>query len=223
MENVVLFYILLLHNCFHELLLSFWILNIFYCMYIQIYDTCSTVSTELPIVFGIPECTINFDTLDLFFGRPDNDSIESKHVAIKIFCVVNCCVWLKCIPCMKCGRTKQATDDTMAHTRCMLDIYGYKHTLRIYFLLFHCNNGWTNAPRRYIPRTMSVLLYFNEVNLMTTFHQVEACCQRECKELQTNKELCTRGQQCHLSIYWTLMSACHSQLLLQSRPVKWAC
>jgi len=34
---------------------------------------------------GIPECTINFDTMDLFFGRPDDNSIESKHVAIRIF------------------------------------------------------------------------------------------------------------------------------------------
>jgi len=42
--------------------------------------------------FGIPECIINFDTLDPFFGRPDDDSIESKHVAIRIFCVIICCV-----------------------------------------------------------------------------------------------------------------------------------
>ena len=41
---------------------------------------------------GIPECTINFDTLDLFFGRPQDDSIESKHVAIRIICVINYCV-----------------------------------------------------------------------------------------------------------------------------------
>jgi hypothetical protein len=33
----------------------------------------------------IPECTINVDTLDLFFRRLDNDSIQSKHVAIRIF------------------------------------------------------------------------------------------------------------------------------------------
>jgi hypothetical protein len=38
-----------------------------------------------PEAFGIPECTINFYILDLFFGRPDDDSIESKHVAIRIF------------------------------------------------------------------------------------------------------------------------------------------
>jgi hypothetical protein len=61
-----------------------------------IWDLCS---------FGIPECTINVDTLDLFFGRPDDESIESKHVAIRIFCVVNCCVWLKFIPCMKLFQT----------------------------------------------------------------------------------------------------------------------
>ena len=38
---------------------------------------------------GIPEWTIKFDTLDLFFGRPDDNSVESKHVAIRIFCVIN--------------------------------------------------------------------------------------------------------------------------------------
>jgi hypothetical protein len=35
--------------------------------------------------FGIPEFTINYDTLDLFFRRPDDVSIESKHVVIRIF------------------------------------------------------------------------------------------------------------------------------------------
>jgi hypothetical protein len=44
-----------------------------------------------------------------------------------------------------------------------------------------------NAPRSYIIRTLSVL-YFNEITLMMTFQQVETCCQRECKELPTNKE-----------------------------------
>jgi hypothetical protein len=41
---------------------------------------------------NVSKCTINFDTLDLFFGRPDDDSVESKHVAIRIFYVINCCV-----------------------------------------------------------------------------------------------------------------------------------
>jgi len=50
------------------------------------------VHSGIPKAFGIPECTINFDTLDLFFGRPDDDSVESKHVAIKILCVINHCV-----------------------------------------------------------------------------------------------------------------------------------
>jgi len=46
----------------------------------------------IPNTFGIPECPINFDTLDLFFRRPDDDSVESEHVAIRIICVINCCV-----------------------------------------------------------------------------------------------------------------------------------
>jgi hypothetical protein len=50
------------------------------------------VHSGIANAFGIPECMINFDTLDLFFGMPDDDSIESKHVAIKIFCIINCCV-----------------------------------------------------------------------------------------------------------------------------------
>ena len=44
----------------------------------------------IPNAFGIPECTTKFDTVDLFFRRPDNDSIESKHVAIRIIRVINC-------------------------------------------------------------------------------------------------------------------------------------
>jgi hypothetical protein len=30
--------------------------------------------------------------LDLFFRRSDDDSIESKHIAIRISGVINCCV-----------------------------------------------------------------------------------------------------------------------------------
>jgi hypothetical protein len=50
------------------------------------------VHSGIPNMFGIPKCTTNFDTLDLFFRRPDDDSIEPKHVAIGISCVINCCV-----------------------------------------------------------------------------------------------------------------------------------
>jgi hypothetical protein len=39
------------------------------------------VHSGIPNAFRIPECTTNFDKLDLFFGRSDDDSIESKHVA----------------------------------------------------------------------------------------------------------------------------------------------
>ena len=38
--------------------------------------------------------------MDPFFGRPDDESIESQRVAIRIFCAINCCGWLKFIHCM---------------------------------------------------------------------------------------------------------------------------
>jgi len=44
----------------------------------------------IPNAFRIPECTTNFDKLDLFFGRSDDDAIESKHVAFlcnKLLCL----------------------------------------------------------------------------------------------------------------------------------------
>jgi hypothetical protein len=34
--------------------------------------------------FGIPECTINVDTLELFFIRLNDDSIDLKHVALNV-------------------------------------------------------------------------------------------------------------------------------------------
>ena len=50
------------------------------------FDTLDLSNVSKFVVHsGIPECTINFDTLDLFFRRPDDDSIESKHVALSIF------------------------------------------------------------------------------------------------------------------------------------------
>jgi hypothetical protein len=51
----------------------------------------SIVHSGIPNAFWISEGTINLDTSDLFFERPDDDSIESKHVALRIFCVINCC------------------------------------------------------------------------------------------------------------------------------------
>jgi hypothetical protein len=47
------------------------------------------VHSGIPSVW-IPECTTNFDILDLFFRRSDDDSIQSKHVSIIIFYVINC-------------------------------------------------------------------------------------------------------------------------------------
>jgi hypothetical protein len=37
----------------------------------------------IPNAFEIPECTIKFDTLALFFGRPDDDSTEAETCRFK--------------------------------------------------------------------------------------------------------------------------------------------
>ena len=36
----------------------------------------------------------------------------------------------------KCGRAGHAADDNMAHAHCMLDNYGYRHTLYVIFIAF---------------------------------------------------------------------------------------
>ena len=55
------------------------------------------------------------------------------------------------------SRAGQATDDNMAHVRCMLDTKGYRHILWICnTLLFHCSSGCTNAPHRYVIRALPV-------------------------------------------------------------------
>jgi len=86
-------YIFFIYSAFWDPDWIHWICSFLFYLYIYIYIIYIVHS-------GIPECTVDFDTLDLFFGRPDNDSIQSKHVAIRIFCVTNCCVSLKCIPCV---------------------------------------------------------------------------------------------------------------------------
>ena len=37
------------------------------------------------LAFGIPECTINVDTSDLFSRRPDDDKIQLIYVAFLFF------------------------------------------------------------------------------------------------------------------------------------------
>jgi len=100
----------------------------------------------------------------------------------------------------KFGRTGQATDDLWR----MRDAYWIpKVTNRLSEYAFPLQQ-WLNeraSKLHYTYSTLSLLLYFNAVSLMMTFQHVGKCCQRECKEMPTNKELCTRGQQCHLSIY----------------------
>ena len=48
----------------------------------------------------------------------------------------------------KCSRAGQATDDNIAHARCMPDIQFCKYTLNIpSLLIFHYNNGSTNTTK----------------------------------------------------------------------------
>ena len=46
-------------------------------------------------------------------------------------------------------RAGQAIDENMVHAHCMLDTKDYKHTYLGYVTLtvFHCKNGWKNAPQ----------------------------------------------------------------------------
>ena len=47
----------------------------------------------------------------------------------------------------------QATDDMEQQNR-LLDNEGYNiHSKYVYLLIFHCNNGRTNAPQCYVTRT----------------------------------------------------------------------
>jgi hypothetical protein len=63
----------------------FYLFNCVCTRYNQVSDTCTFIMTVPPTVsFGIPKCTINVDTLDLFSRRPDDDSIELKHVALSV-------------------------------------------------------------------------------------------------------------------------------------------
>ena len=68
----------------------------------------------------------------------------------------------------------------MAHDHCMLNTYGYKHTLRICnTLLFHDNNGCVNASQCYVPRTFPALFikfspYYHHILLYTTYRKIHS-------------------------------------------------
>jgi hypothetical protein len=49
----------------------------------SIESSSGLVSTFI-VHSGIPECTVDVDTLDLFSRRPDDDSLELKHVALNV-------------------------------------------------------------------------------------------------------------------------------------------
>ena len=53
----------------------------------------------------------------------------------------------------KYGTGWQATDDNMAHAHCILDTYGYKHTLRI------CNTNYFSTAKMVARTHLHVTLY----------------------------------------------------------------
>jgi len=50
---------------------------------------------------------------------------QNTRYMVNNFSKKSCRLW----DIVKCGRASQATDDNMAHAHCMLDNYGYEHTL----------------------------------------------------------------------------------------------
>jgi len=77
---------------------------------------------------------------------------NKKHNFIfNIFFSQNCAFVRQCGK--KHCRTGQATDDNMAHEHCMLDTYGYKHTLRI------CNTCCFSTATMVARTRLTVTLY----------------------------------------------------------------
>jgi hypothetical protein len=73
-------------------------------------------------------------------------------------------------------RAGQAADDNMEHALCMLDNYGYRHTLRICnTLLFHYNNGCTNAPHYHVTRTLVVFSRLDKYSLFSCERAEQTC------------------------------------------------
>jgi len=65
----------------------------------------------------------------------------------------------------------ETTDKNMVQAHCMLDDYGYKHTLRLCntYCFSSGNNGYANAPQYYVIRTLPVLLQNGFVPSQTHF------------------------------------------------------
>ena len=63
----------------------------------------------------------------------------------------------------QCCRAGQATDDNMAHAHCMLDIYGYRYTLRI------CNTYCFSTATIVRRRCLSVTLYVYSLSCVVIF------------------------------------------------------
>ena len=62
------------------------------------------------------------------------------------------------IMCENIVTARQATDVNIVLRMCTARYITRLQTLRI-MLFFHCNNGYANAPQRYVTRTLRVVYY----------------------------------------------------------------
>ena len=58
----------------------------------------------------------------------------------------------------KCGRARQATDDSTVHAYCMLRAKATDTHSEYIILAFCCSNGYANPPRYYVYSTWPALL-----------------------------------------------------------------
>jgi hypothetical protein len=76
------------------------------------------------------------------------EKIKTHILCSVTYFLTPCCVWDNL---EKYSRAGEATDDNMGHAHLTLGIETYKYTFVIcHTLIFHCNNGYTNAPRYYV-------------------------------------------------------------------------
>ena len=66
--------------------------------------------------------------------------------------------------CGKYSGTRQATDDNMVHANCMLDDYGYKHTLAVY-------NTYCISTATVVTRTCLIVTLY--IHFLSCFYQIQ--------------------------------------------------
>ena len=74
------------------------------------------------------------------------------------------------------NQTGQRRQCNTVHALCMLDEYGYRHTLRIWSTYCFCygNNCYTRAPQFCVVLTLSVLQFHENLN-----HNILLCCSHD--------------------------------------------